>query len=245
MNPLNFQEINIWHGLRNIDVKFEKRLLQNRINRKEIPMGSKSIKYLLVMAAAIAMTGCASFLTSVSPVQSKMVIGEKKPGAVKSYTYGYDIHTDKIILKKTPICNETAQVTRVAQKRVIGYSAAFGEMVLYGLGLVDLVSASAISEDSRKEYPLGEFDTGKTLACGKTQPAANEPVIIESVKNDVNLRIYTDANGMIDLKKELKNVSGRVDLNIYLESDLSVAFSCTYAADRMAGNAYINNVRGL
>jgi len=171
------------------------------------------------------------------------VVKEKKAGDVKSYTYRYDVSANKIYLTKTPLCSEIAEVQRVAQKREIGYSPAMIEMVFFGLGLVDIVSAHGISENSRQVYPLGEYDTGKIMACGKPQPASNEALIIESKHPRLYRQVNTDGNGMIDLDEVLNGITGAVDLTIHPESDQAAILSYTYQTHQMAVSQYPGKVQ--
>lgn len=206
-------------------------------------MRTNYLKYALVLVMAFLMSGCASFLTLVSPVQSKVVVKDKKPGDVESYTYHYDLQSSKIYLTKTPLCKEVAEMERVSQKREIGYSPAMVEMVFFGLGLVDLVEANGISEGSKSVDPMGEVDTGKVMVCGSPQPAANEALVIESRQLKLFRKVITDGNGMIDLDDQLKETSGVVHLKIYPESDRTAVLSCIYRTHQMASGQESNQVK--
>jgi hypothetical protein len=207
-------------------------------------MRTNYLKYGLVLVMAFLMSGCASFLTYMSPVQSEMVVKEKKAGDVKSYTYRYDVNANKIYLTKRPICSEMAEVERVAQKREIGYSPAMAEMLFFGLGLVDIVTANGIAENSRQVYPLGEYDTGKVMACGKVRPASNETLIIESKHPRLYRKVNTDGNGMVDLDNVLSDITGAVDVTIYPESDQAAILSYTFQTHQMAIGQFPDKAQG-
>lgn len=187
------------------------------------------------MVMVLSASGCASFLTYMSPVQSKVVVGEKSVGDFNTYEYHYKVRSNnKIILTKTPLCNETAQAYRESKKRIIGYSAAAFELIFYGLGIIDIVNAHGISENSKAIYPLAEYETGNVVACGVERPAANEGIIIENQQRKLYRKAYTDENGAVDLQAVLKDVNGVVKVNIRLESDSALAFSYLYAATKIA-----------
>ncbi|MDA3895826.1 MAG: hypothetical protein PF482_06750 [Desulfobacteraceae bacterium] len=58
----------------------------------------------------------------------------------------------------------------------------WGELVLYGLGMFDMLRAYAIIEVNKVVEPLAEFETGNLFACGSSEPAAEEMVVIDNLK---------------------------------------------------------------
>lgn len=201
-----------------------------------IMMNFKNIALILMVGLVLCLSGCASILTGLSPRQSKIVEGEKTVGSLATYDYQFDIRSDKIFLSRIPLCNETVKTVRVAQKREIGYISALLEMPFFGLGLLDIINANAISEASRQEYPLGTFNTGKLLACGLPEPAVNETLIIRDPTHRLSRNVSTGKNGVVDLKEALSDVKGVRRLEIYLAADPGVACSYDYTPGRLAEN---------
>ena len=195
-------------------------------------MQFKTIKYLLILVMAVSLSGCATALTFFSPTSSELVQGKKTAGAFNSYEYQYAVRNNKIYIERTPLCNQVTQVMRVEQKREKGYGPAMLEMPLFGLGLVDIANAHAISVNSRKVTPLDAYNTGKLMTCGARQPAANEEVIIENQGLNLYRTVKTDKNGVLNLDNILSGVNENVNVNVRLASNRHVAFSCLYVANR-------------
>jgi hypothetical protein len=204
---------------------------------KEDTMYFRNIMQFIVLTGIVCcVSGCASFLTLMSPVQSEIVTGEKTTGDFSKYHYQCQIRAGHLILSKVPMCNETAKVFRKAGKRQIGYGPALLEMPFFGLGLIDIISAHAISDYSKREYLLAEYDTGELLACGEPVPAAHETVILESRNGEFLRKSITDANGMLNISTLLKDVSHPVQLSVYPASDRNARFSYRHSVPRLAGN---------
>ena len=199
-------------------------------------MNFKNIRLILTLSLVVCLTGCASILTGLSPRQSKIIEGGKTVGSLETYDYQFDIRSDKIFLSRIPLCNETVKTVRVAQKREIGYISALLEMPFFGLGLLDIINANAISEASRQEYPLGSFNTGKLLTCGKPEPAVNETIVIQDPAHQLSRDVSTGKNGVVDLKQALSGVREVRHLKIYLAADPGVACSYDYTPGRLAEN---------
>lgn len=191
-----------------------------------------TIKYIVIMLLAVSLSGCATALTFFSPTSTKLVQGKKKAGAFNSYEYQYSVRGNKIFLERTPLCDEVAQTLKVEQKREIGYGPALMELPIFGLGLVDIANAHAISVNSKKVTQLAEYNTGKLMTCGKRQPAANEKVIIENTALNLYRTARTDQDGVVNLNKVLPGINGKINLNVRLASNQNVAFFCMYVANR-------------
>ena len=86
----------------------------------------------------------------------------------------------------------------------------------------------AISEDSRVVYPLGKYETGVALPCGKAEIASGEILVIRNDTKGIYHEVMTDTSGEIELTSILGD--GRKDLEmwIYLKSDPTVSFSFVY-----------------
>lgn len=197
-------------------------------------MRFKFLRLFLLTGMVFSISGCASFLTMMSPVHSEIVVAEKSAGDFNKYAYRYQIRSGQMMLSKTPMCTETASAYRKSGKRVIGYGPAILEMSFFGLGLVDILNAHAIADYSKKEYPLAEYETGKLLSCGRPVPAAGETVIMENKARNIQRKGLTDANGALNLNAVLQDVGGAAQFTVYLESDPDVRFAYLYAGPKLA-----------
>jgi len=190
----------------------------------------KRIFLAIILMTSLGITGCASTLTLMSPVKSEVVVKSKRTGPFARYDYYYVFRSNRLLLERTPICNEMAKTVRVEKKLQIGYGPALLEMPFFGLGLIDIASARAISEASEKVYPLDEQETGKLLTCGSIEPAAGEVLILENREQNIYRQVTTDKNGEIDLKKEMDDFDQAVNLTVRLQSDRAINFTVTYDA---------------
>ncbi len=187
----------------------------------------------LMILLAISVSGCATTLTLLNPARSEIVKGDIKTGPFSHYTYGYQIMDNTILLTRTPQCNEMATAYKVTKKTEIGYGPAMLEMPFFGLGLIDLLNANAIADNSKKTEPLADIETGKVLACGAPEPAADVPLVIQNKKKNISLTAATDENGKLDLNSVLGDV-GPARLVIHLASNPDRAFICDYTGGRLA-----------
>lgn len=126
------------------------------------------------------------------------------------------------------MCKESVMKMRHAQKELRCFSCALVELVLYGLGIFDMLRAYAIIEDSKIIEPLAKFETGHLVACGPLEPVAEETVILENQGLMLHRIASTDANGVLDLAKVLADIHGTVNLRIHLASDTSRTYRYVY-----------------
>jgi len=164
----------------------------------------------------------------MSPLYSRLITetSVKQPSGI---LYTCEIGKNSIYLTRTPSCQESASTSRVAQKRSEwALPIACGELVLFGLGIVDMATMYAISEDSKVEYLLGNYDTGMSLPCGKSEMASGETMAIENNNHDIYHEIITDDSGRIDLVSVLGANRNKQGFRIYLKSDPTVSFSFVY-----------------
>lgn len=196
-------------------------------------MNKNIFKLIILMGMIFFISGCASFLTFTAPAKSKIIEGEKSIGDFNKYQYRYTVSDNRIAFTKSPLCNEKAMVYRKSQKLPIGYSAAAVEMVFFGLGMIDLANAYAISEYSKKEFPLAEYETGNLMSCGMAEPAANEVVTIKSKQRGINRKALTSSRGTLNLDSILNDVAGYATLSISLDSDPDVRFSYVYKSPEL------------
>ena len=188
----------------------------------------KSMRVWLILWLAFCLSGCMSALTYTAPLKSKLVNGETTTGEFCRYEYSSSVSSDKLFFVKKPLCKESVMKMRHAQKELRCFSCALGEMVLYGLGMFDMLRAYAIIEDSKIIEPLAEFETGNMVACGPLEPAAEEMVVIDNLKLGLHRIASTDADGVLDLKKVLGDIHGAVNLKIHLASDNAKIFKYVY-----------------
>jgi hypothetical protein len=83
-------------------------------------------------------------------------------------------------------------------------------------------------EESKIVEPLAEFETGNLVACGPSEPAAEEMVFIDNLELGLHRIAATDADGVLDLKKVLGDIHGAVNLKIHLASDNARIFKYVY-----------------
>jgi hypothetical protein len=162
----------------------------------------------------------------------KLEDGEKSVGEFAKYKYSGGITSNVIYLEKTPQCFEIAEKVRVSQKQVLGRSFAIAELLFFGLGLVDMANAEAVSEVSRNVTPLAKYNTGKFVTCGKKEPAANEMLVIEDKQRTFHKQAATDTNGNLDLASVLYDEDRVLNLSIRLASDQTEAVSFIYTPDQ-------------
>jgi len=194
-------------------------------------MKSNLLRLSIILLLTASFPGCASILTASGPVKFELVDGKRTVGDFSQNEYRIKIRSNKLFVQKTPLCTETVEKIRIEQKRLRGWSFAIGELVFFGYGFIDLASAAAISEDSRKEYKVADYETSRRLTCGDLQTAPGEIIIIEDKKKNVYRKAYTNKNGALDLKKVLGDPKEPLNLKIHLASDKSLVFSYLYSAD--------------
>ncbi len=197
----------------------------------------------LMLLGTVFFTGCASMLTLMSPYRTEVVVEKTWAGAFAGYDYRYQVDGNQLALLRTRLCTETAKAHQVTEKKEIGYGPALLEMPLYGLGLVDILNAYAISEWSRKVTPLEDYPTGNLIPCGKEEPAAHEPLIVENREKGIYKTGLTDQNGILDLDNLLKNTPGPVALKVRLAKDTETdkAFCFTYPGNRRLAKGCLQN----
>jgi hypothetical protein len=201
-------------------------------NKKEGRIMKKNIATIgLMLMMTASMSGCASFLTMMSPARSETVISETKPGGFAGYDYRYQISGAQLHVARTSLYTEIAKGYQVTKKKEIGYGPAMLEMPLYGLGLIDLLNAYAISEYSEKITPVADYETGNLIAFGEEEPAAGIQLVIENREKGVHRIGVTDENGMLDLKNLLKDIAGPIPIEVRMVSDTQTAFCFTYRRD--------------
>ena len=170
----------------------------------------KTILICCMIFFLVGSGGCASILTQAGPLKSELEDGESRPGDFSNYSYTFHAELNRVYLERIPLCLEVREKIRVAQKRPRGLYFIILELPIYGLGFIDMVNAHAISQRSRTETPLGEYETSNKIRCGEPRPAANERLVIWNKREDIEIVAVTDQNGKINLDEELRDVAARV-----------------------------------
>ncbi len=179
-------------------------------------MGRNALQVFIFLIFSFCVSGCSSFLTYVGPAKSELKNGETIAGDFSKFDYDYHAMGNRIVVEKTPMCNEKIEKLRVTAKQRRGLYLAILEMPFFGLGLFDMLRSYAIVEQSRRVEKLGTYDTGETVACGTPQPADEEVLIIQNAEAGLDRRAPTNAEGVVDLDEVLAGVDGPVDLTIKL-----------------------------
>lgn len=196
----------------------------------------KKMTICLVFLISVSISGCASYLTQGSPLQSVLENGEKSTGEFVKYKYSGSLKENIGHLEKTPMCAVMIEKLRVAKKYPRGYPITFAELLLFGLGFADQAHVQAIVENSKIIEPLAKYESSQFVECGKKQPAAGEEIVIfvrPEIKNGVVPAPYyrtssTDENGMIDFNKVFSDETRMLNLTARLASDDTQAVSFTF-----------------
>jgi hypothetical protein len=191
-------------------------------------MNSRIARIFFIILLTVSVSGCSYVLTRMGAPVVKLEDGEKSVGDFARYKYSGGIRSNVIYLEKTPQCSEIAEKVRVSQKQVRGRVFSLVEMMIFGLGLMDAAKAESVSELSRTETPLAKYDTGKVVACGEKEPAANEMLVIADKQRTFHKQAATDVNGNLDLSRVLADENRVLNLTISLASDQTKAVSFIY-----------------
>jgi len=185
-------------------------------------------KLLIVSALCISFltTGCASSLTSSSPLQTTVVEGEKRLSGTDDLRF--DVHRNLennfLVVTQTPVCREMTTRESVSRKQLHGVLPAIIEIGFFGLGILDLVVAHNIVENSETRRPLDDAPTGKKVACAPAQPAANQQVILQYSGLDRLQYGLTDAAGIIRTETPVPSKPFRY-LNVFVRTGTAKRFA--------------------
>lgn len=185
-------------------------------------------KYLSVFAVCICFltTGCASSLTSSSPLQTTVVEGQKRLSGTDDLRF--DVHRNLennfLVVTQTPVCREMTARESVSRKQLHGVLPAIIEIGFFGLGILDLVVAHSIVENSETRTPLDDAPTGNKVACAPAQPAANQQVILQYSGIDGLQYGLTDAAGIIRTEAPLPGKPFRY-VNVFVRTGTAKRFA--------------------
>ena len=185
-------------------------------------------KTLCVLTVCICFlaTGCASSLTSSSPLQTAVVEGEKRLSGTDDLRF--DVHrntgNDLLMVTQTPVCREMTARESVSRKQLHGVLPAIIEIGFFGLGILDLVVAHAIVENSEIRTPLEDAPTGNKVACASSQPAADQQVILQYAGLDGLQYGLTDTDGIIRTEAPLPEEPFRY-VNVFVRTGTAKRFA--------------------
>ena len=171
-------------------------------------------------------TGCASSLTSSSPLQTTVVEGEKRLSGTDDLRFDVsrNLANDVLVVTQTPVCREMTARESVSHKQLHGVLPAIIEIGFFGLGILDLVVAHAIVENSETRTPLDDAPTGNKVACAPAQPAANQQIILQYAGLDVLQYGLTDDAGIIRTEAPLPQEPFRY-VNVFVRTGTAKRFA--------------------
>jgi len=185
-------------------------------------------KFLVALVVCISFltTGCASSLTSSSPLQTTVEEGEKRLSGTDDLRF--DVHKrledDALVVTQTPVCREMTTRQSVSRKQLHGVLPAIIEIGFFGLGILDLVVAHSIVQNSETRTPLEDVPTGNKVACAPAQPAANQQVILQYAGIDHLQYGITDAGGVIRSEAPLPQKPFRY-INVFVRTGTAKRFA--------------------
>ncbi|BBO77957.1 hypothetical protein DSCW_53740 [Desulfosarcina widdelii] len=191
-------------------------------------MNLSFFRYLIVFTVCICFltTGCASSLTSSSPLHTTIAEGEKRLSGTDDIRF--DVHRnledDFLVVTQTPVCREMTTRESVSRKQLHGVLPAIIEIGFFGLGILDLVMANAIVKNSETRAPLDDAPTGNKVACASSQPAADQQVILQYAGLDRLQYGLTDANGIIRTEAPLPEKPFRY-VNVFVRTGTAKRFA--------------------
>jgi len=185
-------------------------------------------KFLVTFGVCISFltAGCASSLTSSSPLQTIVEEGEKRLSGTDDLRF--DVHRnlgdDFLVVTQTPVCREMTARESVSRKQLHGVLPAIIEIGFFGLGILDLVVAHSIVQNSETRTPLDDIPTGNKVACAPTQPAANQQVILQYAGLDRLQYGITDTDGVIRSEASPPNKPFRY-INVFVRTGTAKRFA--------------------
>jgi hypothetical protein len=194
------------------------------------------MKIAIMVVLLLGISGCTSFITSQGSLMSRLEDGKKTTGEFSKYQYSGSLRGNIGHLEKTPMCSVMIEKMRVAQKQERGRVFSWVEMVILGLGYIDIVNTQAVIEESKKVVPLAKFESSEIIACGEKEPAANEEIVLfvrpeiigDVVPKSYYKTVWTDEQGTIDFNKVFKDDTRILNLTARLATDESAAISFMY-----------------
>lgn len=191
-------------------------------------MTFKSISTLILVSLCFLVSGCATVLTTAYKPIKETRHGETLIGDQVGFSYSLSEQKDDLLLLKQPLCRETVQMIKVERKQLHGVIPAVLEMPFFGLGLLDLVVAGAISRASVEEYPGDIVPRPQVATCGEHQPAANQSLVIQYPISVTVMDATTDQSGRIPLKL-LKPADARDrQFTIFIRDETGLSYVKTF-----------------
>ena len=190
-------------------------------------MKYKYLPFILVLFSCLLTNGCATILTISAPSVEEITLGKKAIGKQISINYHYDDGKDKGTLTRQPYCMETAEQMIMTRKRMHGVVPAMVEIPIYGLGLLDLISAGIYAKASEEEVRGNFVETGEIIDCGKFQPAPETVLYIQCAETGQINKVVTDAAGNVATKQIYAGFFQSSQLNLFVKEDGGFAYITT------------------
>ena len=188
-------------------------------------------RYLMLfslLGLCFFINACATILTVASSPLEKVVLDEGRDIGKRVSTNYHLLEGSTICtLMQQPYCMETAEEILISKKRVHGVIPAIIEIPLYGLGLVDFVTAYGYANHSKKEEKRGVVETGSIIECGPFRPAVNTELVIQSSETGMLKSAKTDSSGVIEVKKLFAGFLENSQINIFVREDNGFAYITT------------------
>ncbi len=190
-------------------------------------MKYKYLPFVLVIISCLFTNGCATILTMSAPSVKEITLGKKAIGKQISINYHYRDGEKKGTLMRQPYCMETAEQMIMTRKRMHGVVPAMVEIPLYGLGLLDLVSAGIYAKASEEEVEGNFVETGEIIDCGKFEPATETDLYIQSAETGEINKVVTDAAGNVTTKLIYAGFVQSSQLNLFVKEEGGFAYITT------------------
>lgn len=187
--------------------------------------------FISIIAISLSAGGCATILTMTTPPVEEITLGKKGLGEEISSNYKFVENKQVGTLLKQPYCLETAQQEIMTRRRMHGVVPALVEIPIYGLGLIDLISAGVYSKAS-EELTIGNYvETGAIVECGEFKPVPGMTLYVQCAATSQMKSVKTDADGNVDTKTLYKEFYKGSQLNLFVREDSGFAYIATMTLD--------------
>ncbi len=190
-------------------------------------MKYRDLPFILVLLSCLFTNGCATVLTISAPSVEEVTLGKKATGKQISINYHYFDGKEKGTLMKQPYCFETAEQMIMTRKRMHGAVPAIIEIPIFGLGLLDLISAGVYAKASEEEVRGNFVETGEIVECGKFAPAPETELIIQCAETGQINKVSTDTDGNISTNQIYAGFFQNAQLNLFVKEDGGFAYITT------------------
>lgn len=171
------------------------------------------------LAVTLWSSGCATILTHTYPPVTETRQGESIQGDQAGHNYVVSREQDTMVLMSQPLCREKIQMTEIKRKQLRGVIGAIIEIPLFGLGILDLVTAGVYSKATRVETPIDPIPGPMVSPCGDFGPAPGIAVVVQYPDSLSSKVLQTGKKGQIaiaDIKPEDKT---ETRLTLFIRDD--------------------------